>query len=143
MARITKKKFKQACEGSGGVGSVVAKVIGVTRSAIYHYLKKHPEMRKFLDEEGEKIIDVAEHNIDKEIVEGNIEISQWALTNRKRGKARGYGPKKELEHLGENIPIKFNLIEKSIKEIKDEKTGSKGSRTSDKSKTSTDPESTG
>ena len=124
MARINKKKFKEACKGSGGVGSIVAKTIGVTRGAIYHYLEKHPEMRKFIDEEGEKIMDVAEHNIDKEIVEGDIEVSQWVLLNRKRGKARGYGPKQQLEHLGE-AHATFNLIEKSVEEIKRDKLANK------------------
>ena len=97
MARITKKKFKEACRGSGGVGAVVAKSIGVTRGAIYHYLKKHPEMKEFLDEEGEQILDVAEHNIDQAIVAGDLDRSQWALTNRKKGKARGYGPRQEFD----------------------------------------------
>jgi len=97
MARITKKKFKKACEGSGGVGTLVAKSIGVTRQAIYVYLKRHPEMRVFIDEEGEKILDVAEHNTDKEIMAGNVDVGHWALLNRKKGKARGYGPKQEFD----------------------------------------------
>jgi len=97
MARISKKKFKEACKGSGGVGSVVAQKIGVDRTAIYHYLKKHPEMKEFLDEAGEKIIDVAENVIDKFITDGDGEYCKWALTNRKRGKARGYGSKQEVE----------------------------------------------
>ena len=141
MARINKKKFKEACTGSGGVQTVIAKSIGVTRQAIGLYLKKHPDMRKFVDEEGEKVIDVAEHNINKKIVEGDVEISQWALTNRKRGKARGYGHKQEMEVTG--TAATFNLIEKSVEEIKDAKTSSKsGQGTSDKSEASANPEST-
>ena len=120
MTRINKKNFKEACKGSGGVQTIVAKAIGVTRQAISIYLKKHPEMRKFLDEEGEKIMDVAEHNIDREIVAGDIDVSQWALTNRKRGKARGYGLKQEVEHSGEGVKINVN-IPKDIKELFDKK----------------------
>jgi DNA-binding XRE family transcriptional regulator len=120
MAKITKEKFKQACKGSGGIGTVVARAIGVTRQAIYHYLKRNPEMKEFLDEEGDKIIDVAEHNIDKEIVAGNIEISKWALINRKKGKARGYGLKQELEHTGVE-PAVFIEHTKSKEEIKNGK----------------------
>ena len=97
MARITKKKFKEACKGSGGVQAVVAKAIGVTRQAVGLYLKKHPDMRDFLESEGEQIMDVAEHNIDKKIVEGDIDSSQWALVNRKKGKARGYGSRHEFD----------------------------------------------
>lgn len=118
MTRISKAKFKSACKGSGGIGAVVAKSIRVTRGAVYHYLKKNPDMRKFLDEERKQVMDVAEHNIDKEIIAGNIDVSQWALTNRKEGKARGYGTKQEIENVGTGEII-FKEITKSYKEIKD------------------------
>jgi len=120
MSRINKKNFEAACKGSGGVGAVLARALGVTRQAIYIYLRRHPEMRKFLDEEGEQILDIAEHNIDKEIIAGNIESSMWALLNRKRGKARGYGPKQEIDHTDAE-PVVFNLIEMSNEEIKKER----------------------
>jgi len=96
MTRITKSRFKTACKGSGGVQAVVAKALGVTRQAVGLYLKKHPDMKDLLEEERDNILDVAEHNIDKKIVEGDIDASEWALVNRKRGKARGYGTKQEL-----------------------------------------------
>ncbi|MEK0335833.1 MAG: hypothetical protein QQN41_00150 [Nitrosopumilus sp.] len=118
MARINKKRFKHACKGSGGVQTVIAKSIGVGRSAISEYLKKHPDMRKFVDEEGEQIIDVGEHHIDKEIVAGNTDVIQWALINRKKGKARGYGPRQEIEQIGESHII-FKEVTKSYKDIKD------------------------
>lgn len=140
MARISKKKFKEACKGSGGIGAVVAQAIGVTRGAIYHYLKKHPEMKQFLEEAGEKVMDAAEHNIDKEIVAGDVDVSQWALLNRKRGKARGYGAKQEVEQIG--APATFNLITKSVKDIKNEKARSNPkSRTDNKPKARRNPKS--
>ncbi len=140
MTRINKKKFKEACGGSGGVQTVIARSIGVTRQAITEYLKKHPEMRKFVEQEGEKIIDVAEHNINKKIVDGDVETSQWALTNRKRGKMRGYGHKQEMEVTG--TAATFNLIEKSVEEIKDAKARNKpGSQTSNQPKANSDSKS--
>ncbi len=124
MARITKKKFREACKGSGGVQTIVAKALGIIRQSVSAYLKKHPEMRKYLDAEGDKIIDVAENNIDRDIVSGDIDSSKWALLNRKRGKERGYGPKQEVEHSGESHAT-FNLIEKSVEEIKRDKLNNK------------------
>ncbi len=117
MARISKKKFKEACTGSGGVQAVVAKAIGVTRQSICIYLKKNPDMKQLLDEEGEKVMDAAEHNIDRDIVAGDIESSKWALTNRKRGKERGYGQKQEVEHLGK-------IFDVNIREVSNEKDNS-------------------
>ena len=119
MTKINKKNFEIASKGSGGVGAVVARVLGVTRQAIYIYLKKHQEMREFLDEESQQILDIAEHNIDKEIMAGNIEASMWALLNRKKGKARGYGPRQEMENIRSATTIQF--IEMSNEEIKEEK----------------------
>ena len=98
-------------------------------------------MREFIDEEGEKIMDVAEHNIDRDIVAGDVDSSKWALTNRKRGKERGYGHKQEMEVTG--TAATFNLIEKSVEEIKDAKARNKpGSRIDNKSKASTNPKDT-
>ena len=98
MARITKKKFKQAVKGSGGVQAVIAKAIGVTRQSLSTYLKKNPDLKGLLDEEGENIIDIAELNIQRKIVEeGNTDDSWKILLNSKRGKARGYGPRQEFD----------------------------------------------
>lgn len=114
MAKITIDKFKKACKGSGGFQAVVARALGVTRSAICHYLKKHPDLKELLSQEAEYILDMAEHNINKEILAGNIKVCWWALLNRKEGRARGYNPKKELEQIGSST--RFNLIEKSNEE---------------------------
>ena len=83
-------------------------------------------MRDLLNQEAEFVIDVAEDNIDTDIVtHKNIDSSKWKLLNSVRGKKRGYAPKQELDHTGKIGPITFNLIEKSIEEIKDAKIRSK------------------
>ena len=120
MARITKSRFKTACKGSGGVQAVVAKALGVTRQAVGLYLKKNPDLRDVLDNEGEQVMDVAEHNIDKKIVEGDIDASEWALVNRKRGKARGYGTKQELNVSDDRTRI---IIERAKNENNNDKVG--------------------
>jgi len=119
--KIIKKKFKEACKGSGGVQAIIAQRLGVTRQSLSTYLKKNPELIEKVEEELDIIIDIAERNIDREIIAGDVEISKWALLNRKRGKARGYGPKQELEHEGEIQPAIFNLTTKSNEEIRSEK----------------------
>jgi len=120
MTKINKKNFEAACKISGGVGAAVARALGVTRAAISIYLKKNPEMKHFLEDEGEKILDIAEHNINKEIMAGNVKASMWALLNRKEGKARGYGPSQAMEHINAT-PVEFRVIERSDKDIKGEK----------------------
>ena len=111
MARISKKKFKAACRGSGGVGAIVAKAIGVGRSEISEYLKKHPEMRKFLDEEGERVIDISENIVDDRIInQRDLDTAKWKLLNSKKGKARGYGSKQELEHSGKVFDVNIQEV---------------------------------
>ncbi len=119
---ITQKAFKNALEGSGGNQSTIAKRLGKVRSTITMFLNKKPKMRALLDAEAERIIDVAENILDFSITnDKDLDSAKWKLTNSKRGKARGYGPKQELEHSGETHNTTFNLIEKSIEEIKDAK----------------------
>lgn len=124
MTKINNKNFEKACKGSGGVGAVVARVLGVTRQAIYIYLKRHPEMKEFLDDESQQILDIAEHNINKEILAGDIKASWWALLNRKEGRARGYGSRQAIEHT-DATPVIFRVVERSDREIKEEKSKNK------------------
>ena len=111
--RITQKKFKDVLKNSGGNQSTIAKAIGVSRSAITHFLNKYTEMRKLLEAEAERIIDVAENVVDHDIVKNrNVDTAKWKLNNSKRGKQRGYGIKQELEMSGE--------IKTSAKELHEE-----------------------
>jgi len=119
MAKLNQKTFKEALIDSGGNQSIIARKLDKVRSTITMYLNKHPKMRKLLEAEAERVIDVAENIVDKEIVTNkDLDTAKWKLTNSKRGKARGYGPKQELEHFGEGNII-FQEVIKSNKEIKE------------------------
>ena len=125
MAKLNKKTFKEALKSSGGNQSIIAKKLEVTRGAVNQYLKRYPKMRELLELEAERIIDVAENIIDGSITnDKDIDSAKWKLLNSKRGKARGYGAKTEMEHSGEAHAI-FNLVEKSVEEIKDAKPNNK------------------
>ncbi len=132
MARLNKKTFKEALIDSGGNQSIIARKLDKVRSTITMYLNKHPKMRKLLETEAERVIDVAENIVDKEIVTNkDLDTAKWKLTNSKRGKARGYGQKQELEHIGDQGVV-FNLITKSVEEIKDAKSKRKPAQPGDK-----------
>jgi len=122
MARLNINTFRKALIKSGGNQTRIATQLELTRSAVCHFLKKHPEMRLELDNEAEQTIDVSEDIIDMAImVDRDLDTAKWKVLNSKRGKDRGYGPKTELEHSGETQPHTFNLIVKSVEEIKREK----------------------
>ena len=106
MAKINIKKFKETLKGSGGNQSTIAQKLDVSRQAVSKFLSKNSKMRELLEEEAERIIDVAENVIDSDIVKGkNIDSSKWKLLHSKRGKARGYGIKQEIDHSGEGLKI--------------------------------------
>jgi len=111
MAKINQKTFKAALVNSGGNQARIAEKLEVTRQAVGNFLKKNPKMRELLDEEAELVIDIAEDNIDIDIVvHKDVDSSKWKLLNSKRGKARGYGQKQELDINDERKRI---IIEKA------------------------------
>jgi len=117
MTRLNQKIFKEALKNSGGNQSIIAKKIGVTRGAVNQYLKRFPKMRDLLELEAERIIDVAENIIDGSITnDKDIDSAKWKLLNSKKGKARGYGAKTEIEHSGEGVKIDVNIPE-DVKEL--------------------------
>jgi len=133
MTKITIKNFKEALKKSGGNQSIIAKRLGVTRGAITSFINRKPKMRELVEIEGERIIDVAENIVDSKITnDQDLDTAKWKLINSKRGKARGYGNKTELEHSGETIGTTFNLITKSVEEIKDAKCGSEQTKSDNK-----------
>jgi len=121
MAKLTIKTFKEALVNSGGNQSVIAQKLGKDRSAVNHFLKKHPRMRALLEAEAERIIDVAENVIDADITKlKSVDSSKWKLLNSKRGKARGYGPKVEQELSGVvDNKIEVEIIRVDKKEDED------------------------
>ena len=111
MARINQKTFKEALKNSGGNQARIALKLEVTRQAVGLYLKKKPKMRELLEHEAEMVIDIAEDNIDTDIVvHKDIDSSKWKLSNSKRGKARGYGQKQEVEHLGKIFDVNVREV---------------------------------
>ena len=103
--RVNKKSFTEAAKESGGVQAVIAKRLGVQRSTITMFLKKHPEMKEVLEREREEIIDVAE----KELFTAVKEAKRWAVEKilDTLGKDRGYVEKTEIEntHKGEDFKL--------------------------------------
>jgi len=100
--RIRIKNFKEALKDTVGNHMRIASNLSVSRGAVTTFIKKHPKLKPLIEEEKNKVYDVAEDNIDFRIIKGkNVEDSKWKLLNTKRGQSRGYGSKLGLEHTGE------------------------------------------
>lgn len=100
MTRITKTNFKEAIIKTGGNQSVIAKRLGVGRSAISMFLKKNPEMGDFLNEEKEMIVDLAENQLLQALNRGE----KWAVLRvlDTLGRKRGYSKDGPIEEIKDN-----------------------------------------
>ena len=106
---ITHKKLLKAIEESHGVISVIAKRLKVDWHTANKALKNDPIALEALQDETERIIDVAETVILNALMQEDIRTAQWYL-ERKGGK-RGYNPALELKG-NTSEPITLNFIDK-------------------------------
>ena len=128
MAKINKKKFVKAMEGSGGILANIARKLNVSRSAVTQFVQNHEDIRDLLAQEDENINDLAEAKLITKLNEGDMQAIKFRLTTK--GKYRGYVERQELEHIGDNnfkIDINisneakkvFELEQKKVKELND------------------------
>jgi len=94
MAKISKKKFIKAVEGTGGVLTTIAINCSVTRATVYSFLEKNPDMKLVVEEESEKIIDLAENKLFVKINNNQDWAIRYLLSTK--GKKRGYIERNEL-----------------------------------------------
>jgi predicted transcriptional regulator len=114
MARITKGNFKKALKGSGGIYSHIARKLGVTRSAITHYINKNPELREEINQEEESINDLAESKLITKLNEGDNQMIKFRLTTK--AKDRGYVERQEIVNSG-NLSLNHTLTKEEKEEL--------------------------
>ena len=110
-------KFKAAIVNSGGIITVIAERLQVQRNTLYAFMAKYPESRGMIQQEQDKILDVAEAKLIEQINRGE----QWAVKFMlaTKGKVRGYIEKPDTNIMvnqeTRNVEMNFN----SIKELLD------------------------
>jgi len=107
QAKLSKKKVTEAIPGTGGILLKIAKKCFVDRGTLWRFLKKYPEMNKLIEQEKEKLIDIAEDSLIKNITEGEFQATKFFLQSK--GRTRGYGEHKTIEHKGENRYRQLNI----------------------------------
>lgn len=101
MTKINLNKFKEAIKGTGGNITQIAQILGCRRKAVYEFMDKHPETKQWVEEECELPFDVAENVVKKHLNENDLNAAKMMLFGHKRGRARGWGDKIEMEMSGE------------------------------------------
>ena len=109
---VTKEQLLKAIEGSQGLVSKVQRKLEAAISekiswdAVDRLIKKYDEAQEAVRAEKEAMLDIAENNIFKEMVNGDTATSKWYL--RMKGKERGYEDSTKLELDGTD-PLNINL----------------------------------
>ena len=96
---ITKKQLIEAIKDSYGNITVIAQKINCSRVWVYELLKKF-KLESAINDEREKIIDLAENKLIKKVNEGDP--SMIGLVLKTLGKKRGYVERIETEKIGED-----------------------------------------
>ena len=111
---MTEDQVLKAIENSGAIISTVANRLGCAWYTARKYCAQWDSTKRALQDEEEKIIDMAEGTLLKSIKDGDIQSSKWFLATK--GKKRGYSEKHEIEHSGhiESEPTVFIIETKEI-----------------------------
>ena len=109
---VTKQQLLEAIEGSQGLVSKIQRklmaAIGekISWDAVDRLVHKYPEAEEAVKAEKEAMLDIAENNIFKDMVNGDTATSKWYL--RMKGKERGYEDTPVIK-LDNEDPLNINL----------------------------------
>lgn len=109
---VTKEQLLEAIEGSQGLVSKIQRklmaAIGekISWDAVDRLVHKYPEAEDAVKAEKEAMLDIAENNIFKDMVNGDTATSKWYL--RMKGKERGYEDTPTIQIANED-PLNINL----------------------------------
>ena len=75
MVKLSKKKFREALKDSMGSISLIAKKCQVQRNTVYAFIKKYPEIQQDIQNEIDRIKDLAENNMKIMALQKNFKAS--------------------------------------------------------------------
>ena len=110
--KITKEQMLEAIQGSNGlVSKIQRKLEGILGQKISwdtteKWIHKWQEAETAVKNEKEAMLDIAENNIFKDMVNGDTATSKWYL--RMKGKERGYEDTAQLQ-LDNSDPLKIDI----------------------------------
>lgn len=112
MTKLNRKKVEKAIPGSMGIIIAIAEKCGVTREHMSTWLHKeqNKDLLHLVHAEGERIIDIAEVNLNRMIANREFNAIKLLLTTK--GKNRGYIEKQEIEHTtGKRFEVSIKRID--------------------------------
>ena len=110
--KITQEQMLEAIKNSQGLISKIQKKLEtilretIAWETVEKYINKWDECVQAVRAEKEAMLDLAENNIFKDLVNGDTATSKWFL--RMKGKERGYVETQEIQ-LNKSDPLNINL----------------------------------
>ena len=114
MARITKKLVEERIYKYHGNLSAVARGVGRSRSWLYLYLEKNPDLWEAINEARETMLDNAESVLYQKVLAGSTPELLFFL--KTQGKRRGYVERQEVSG-PDNGPIEIAGLDTALKRI--------------------------
>lgn len=109
--KLTLKKATQALMDHCGNLSKAAEACDVSRRAFYAFVDKYPELEEVREEAKNILLDVAENNVTKDILRGEMKTTRWFL--ERMGKDRGYVTR--VEETGKDgAPVQFEAVNRTV-----------------------------
>ena len=115
--RGKKKLMIQTLNDQLGIVSIACKQVGISRETHYRWLREDSNYKYWVEEANYNLKDFGENCLLKSMREGH-DGNIWNF-NKTINRDRGYGEKIGVEHSGNSMT--FQIIEKSVEEIKDAK----------------------
>lgn len=84
MAKLSKKKVLKAIEGSGGILANIARKCEVSRTAMYKFLAKYPDVEQARLDEREEVLDMAENQLVKAVQRGEGWAVRYMLSTQRK-----------------------------------------------------------
>jgi hypothetical protein len=75
----TAEQFINAIPGTGGIKSQIAKKVGCHRGTAAKFIDNHPTVYRAWEDERFKISDIAQNQVIKAIMDGDIQTCKWWL----------------------------------------------------------------
>lgn len=97
--KLSIAKVTLAIPGSYGIILRITERLNCDRSNFYAFMEKHPVIRKLINSEADKIVDVAEDKMMQLVKRGDTKMIERIL--KTKGRSRGYGDHVEQEVSGE------------------------------------------
>lgn len=110
------KQISAAIVAAGGNVSAAARLLGLTRRAVQKRIANSAELAAIVQDERERLVDLAESQLESAIHRGDMAAIIWTLKANPAAKKRGWGERTEITD-GEGQPVPIAIVKMSVDEL--------------------------